>query len=40
VSLTSSINFHGGEPGDLRAEGTTIISGWKQNVIAFELTFH
>jgi len=41
VSLTPSVNFHYGEPGDLTFEGETL-AGWKQNVVSFELgiTFH
>lgn len=41
VSLTPSVNFYYGQPGDLVFDGEELL-GWKQNVVSFELgiTFH
>lgn len=41
VSLTPSVNFYYGQPGDLAFDGEELL-GWKQNVVTFELgiTFH
>jgi hypothetical protein len=41
VSITPSVNFYYGQPGDIAFEGETI-GGWKQNVVDFSIgvTFH
>jgi hypothetical protein len=41
ISITPSVNYYYGQPGDLSFEGETI-GGWKQNVIDFGvgITFH
>jgi len=42
ISLTPAFNFYMGQPGDLKFQGTTILSGWSQNVfdISVGVTFH
>jgi len=42
VSLTPAVNMRVGYIGDLRVEGETFVSGWKQNIVdvMIGLTFH
>ena len=42
ISLTPCVNYHYGKPGDISLQGVTVLPGWKQNVVSFELgvTFH
>jgi hypothetical protein len=42
ISITPCFNFYTGKPGDIRLEGETILSKWKQNVVDFAVgvTFH
>ena len=42
ISITPSVNFHFGEPGNVSLEGETVFSGWHQNVFDFGIgiTFH
>jgi hypothetical protein len=41
VSLTPSVNYYYGQPGDLAFDGEELLN-WKQNVVSFEIgiTFH
>lgn len=42
ISITPVGNFWYGQPGNIQQSGTTVITGWKQNVFEFGLgiTFH
>ena len=42
ISLTPSLNYYYGRPGDLSFEGDLVTPGWSQNVVDFALgvTFH
>ena len=42
VSITPVVNYYYGKPGDLAFEGETVLSGWSQDVVSFEIgiTFH
>jgi hypothetical protein len=42
ISLTPVANVYFGKPGDLSANGTTVLTGWKQNVLdaGLGITFH
>jgi hypothetical protein len=42
LSLTPSATYYFGKPGNLKLSGTTVFTGWKQNVFEFTLTltFH
>ena len=42
ISLTPVANAYFGRPGDLEANGTTVVRGWKQNVldVGLGITFH
>jgi hypothetical protein len=41
-SLTPTVNYYYGKPGDIAFEGEAVFGGWSQNVVSFELglTFH
>jgi hypothetical protein len=42
LSLTPSASYYFGKPGNLKLNGTTVLTGWKQNVfdVTLSLTFH
>lgn len=42
ISLTPAVNYYYGKPGDLDFEGETVLGGWSQDVVSFEIgiTFH
>jgi hypothetical protein len=42
ISITPTVNFWFGEPGDLELAGVPLVQGWKQNVfdISIGITFH
>ena len=42
ISLTPVANVYFGKPGDLTSKGTTVLRGWKQNVldVGLGITFH
>ncbi len=42
ISLTPVANYYFGQPGDLKINGTTAVTGWTQNVldIGLGITFH
>jgi len=42
ISITPAVNYYYGKPGDLDFEGETVLGGWSQDVVSFEIgiTFH